>query len=427
MRDAFVLLESVNHMSFVLREAKSRGFAIVILNHRPLKETGPYGISGSLVDEVVHIESWQDESRIEHILDDVHRRYKVVGTYAGFEPTLPYEARLRQLADLPNNGVANVRAILDKAAVRKKLYEEGLSGLRSVLLREAEHWTTWQFHRSAVLKPVNGTGSALCFFVSSIPELHAALEKVRAAAVNDPLMKEYIVARGDFVLEEKAEGELLSVESVVDRGRLHFIGLTSRYVLASDPVVEMGSTFPYMHPRLPEIVERSKAIHESMQVFHGATHLELMVPRSGPIELIDFNVRFAGVDSLICFNEAFDLRFEACLVDLACGRHPDLSRCTRPLHYTAELMLLPPPGATELSELEFPPEAVFHRMTKDLGAKLTGRADQLDHVGVCVVKAETTAELYLKAADVRRRIKFHGSPLEDNVNNIVTCSEFMTM
>jgi biotin carboxylase len=426
MKQAFVLLESVNHMSLVLREAKSRGLAIVVLNHRPLQESGLYGVPRSLVDELVPIESWQDEPRIERIIQDVHQRYQVVGTYAGFEPTLPYEAMLRQLAGLPNNGMTTVRAILDKASVRKKLHAEGLSSLRSVLLREAEAWTTWQLDRPAVLKPVNGTGSALCFFVSSIPELHAAIEKVRAAAVNDPLMKEYIVARGEFVLEEKAEGELLSVESVVDRGTLHFMGLSSRYVLASDPVVEMGLTFPYPHPRLSEIVARSRAIHESLGVFHGATHLEVMVPEEGPIELIDFNVRFSGVESLICFNEAFDLRFEERLVDLACGRPPDLAPCARPLHYTAELMVLPPPGATEIHELVFPPECVSRRMNKAPGTKLSGRTDQLDLVGVCVIKAETTAELYPKAADVRRRIMFNGVPLGDNVNNIVACSKHMT-
>jgi hypothetical protein len=88
-------------------------------------------------------------------------------------------------------------------------------------------------------------------------------------------------------------------------------------------------------------------------------------------------------------------------------------------------MVLPPPGATELHDLVFPPEVVFQRLTKDIGAKLTGRADQLDHVGVGTVTADTPAELHRKALDVRNRIVFNGSPLGDNVNNVVTCSEFV--
>lgn len=425
MKQAFVLLESVNHMSLVLREAKSRGLEIVVLNHRPIKETGPYGAPRALITELIFIESWQDEAKVGAILEDLTRRYQVVGTYAGFEPTLPFEAKLRELAGLPNNGVDKVRLILDKGWVRKTLFERGLSNLRSVLLSEAEQWTTWEMGGKAVLKPVNGTGSALCFFVSSLEELHQAIAKVKEAAVIDPLMRDYIVSRGDFVLETEAQGELLSAESIVDHGRVTFIGLASRYVLASDPVVEMGSTFPYQHPRLDEIVAKSNAIHEALGVYHGATHLELMVPAHGPIELIDFNIRFAGVESLVCFNHAFDLRFEACLTDLACGKSPDLSFLSRPHHYTAELMVLPPVGATVMGEVGFPAEAVSQRLTKEPGTPLSGRSDQLDHVGVCVVTARSEEKLYPAAAAARRRITFNGVPLGDNPNNIVAYSEYM--
>ncbi len=425
MKQAFVLLESVNHMSLVLREAKSRGLEIVVLNHRPIMESGPYGAPRSLITELIFIESWQDEEKLGAILEDLTQRYQVVGTYAGFEPTLPYEAKLRELAGLPNNGVEKVRAILDKGWVRQTLFAQGLSSLRSVLLSEAEQWTTWEMGGKAVLKPVNGTGSALCFFVASLEELHQAIAKVKEAAVIDPLMRDYIISRGDFVLEAEAEGELLSAESLVDRGQVHFIGLASRYVLASDPVVEMGSTFPYEHPRLAEIAAKSKAIHEALGVHHGATHIELMVPEEGPIELIDFNIRFAGVESLICFNHAFDLRFEACLTDLASGKSPDLSFLKRPPHYTAELMVLPPPGATVMNEVIFPPEVVSKRMTKEPGSALSGRSDQLDHVGVCVVAARSEKELYPAADAARRRITFNGVPLGDNPNNVVAYSKYM--
>lgn len=425
MEKAFVLLELMNHMSFVLKEARSRGFRIVVLNHDPVKESGPYGVSKEFIDELVYIESWQDQPAVQRIIADVHRRYQVVGSYAGFEATLPYEAELRELAGLPNNGAANVRFVLDKGAVRKKLYSERLSELQSALLSEARLWPCWSFKGDAVLKPVNGTGSALCFFVSSLDSLHEAITQIEKAQVNYQLTREYITSCGEFVLEEKAEGELLSVESLLHNGKLHFIGLSSRYVLASDPVVEMGSSFPYHHPRLAEIVAKSEALHKSMKLFHGATHLEVMVPKQGPIELIDFNIRFAGVESLVCFSQAFNLPFERCLVDLACNMEPDLSFLQRPSQFAAELMVLPPPGVTEFQELRFPAEAVFQRLTKEPGKKLTGRADQFDHIGVFVVKADTERELHEKVIAVRRQVIFNGEALGENLNNRVAFSEFI--
>jgi hypothetical protein len=187
----------------------------------------------------------------------------------------------------------------------------------------------------------------------------------------------------------------------------------------------MGGWFPYHHPRLSEIVETSAAIHRSLGIFHGATHVEMMVPKTGPIELIDFNARFAGGDSLICFNHAFGIRFEACLVDLACGREPELSFLQRPSRYAADLMVLPPPGTTELREVVFPPEVVFQRLLKEPGKPLTGRADQLDHVAIYVAEAASEAELHRKALDTRRRVHVNGQPLGDNPNNRVTYSEYM--
>lgn len=425
MKKAFVLLESMNHMSFVLKEAKSRGFEIVVLNQDPVKESGPYGVAKELVDELVHVDSWQDWAHVQSIIESVHRRYQVVGTYAGFEATLACEATLRELACLPNNGAENVRFVLNKGAVRQKLYKEGLSELKSALLSEARHWERWPFKGAAILKPVNGTGSALCFLVSSLDDLQEATKEIERAKVVHGLTKEYVASGGEFVLEEKAEGELLSVESLIYRGKIYFIGLTSRYVLANDPVVEMGSSFPYNHPRLAEIVSKSELLHKSMKLFHGATHLEVMVPKEGPIELIDFNIRFAGVESLVCFNHAFNLPFEACLTDLACGVEPDLSFLKQPSQFAAELMLLPPPGVTDLQEVVFPPEAVFKRLTKEPGKKLSGKADQLDHIGVFVVKAATEEELHRKVLDVRRRVLVNGEALGENINNLVAFSEFL--
>jgi hypothetical protein len=425
MRAAFVLFETLNHTNLVLLEAKSRGFDVVVLNHDPVPQSGPYGVPPGTIDENVYVDSWEDVPAVEALVADVARRYHVVGTYAGFEPGLPYEALLRELAGLPTTGAAGVRRVLDKAAVRRKLYAEGLSELRSVSLAEALGWRRWEFRGPAVLKPVNGTGSALCYVVSSLDELRSAAAKAEEATVVNPLMREYVASRGEFVLEEKAAGELLSVESLVDRGRVHHIGLSGRYVLAADPVVEQGVMFPYHHPRVDEIVAVSEAIHRSLGVFHGPTHVEMMVPAEGPIELIDFNARFAGVDTLVCLNEAFGVDFQRCLADVGCGVEPDLSFLRKRPRVAVDVMLLPPPGTVELRDLVFPPEAVFGRLTKQIGEKLSGNADQLDCIAMFVVVGDTRPEAHSRSLEARRRVLVNGQAVGDNVNNRVAFSTLM--
>jgi hypothetical protein len=321
--------------------------------------------------------------------------------------------------------VANTARVLDKTRVRRKLHAEGLSALRPASLDEALRWDSWQFDGPAVLKPANGTGSMLCFVVSTMDELRAAAAKVEAADVVNPLMKDYVFAHGGFVLEEKAEGELLSVESLVCRGEVHFVGLTGRYVLASDPVVEQGLFFPYHHPLLTEIVAKSEALHKSLEIFHGATHLEVMIAPDGTIELIDFNPRFSGFASAVSFGEAFGMPFETVLTDVSCGVEPDWSFLGKETRYAAEMVVLPPPDATELREIVFPAGSIAGRATKEIGQRLSGRADQLDAVGMFIITGDTAQQTHERALAARRETVVNGKPLGDNPNNVVAFSAYI--
>lgn len=416
----FVLFEMMNAMLLVAQEAKARGHRVVALNHDPLRASGPFTVPPGVVDEVVPVASWADTTAVEEQLDGLARGHEIAGTYAVFEGALVAEASLRARAGLPTTAPSAVRRVLDKGRVRAKLYEEGLTALRSVPLEQALRWERWEFGGPAVLKPANGTGSALCFTVGDLPELHRAAGRTRAADVVNPLMKEYILAHGGFVLEERAEGELLSVESLVHRGQVHSVGLTGRYVLASDPVVEQGLFFPYQHPRAAGITAVAEALHKSLEIEHGATHLEVMVAGDGTVELIDFNARFAGFASAVSFGEVFGVPFGRVLTDVACGIAPDMgfldgggTRCA------AEMVVLPPPGTTVLEEVSFPPDTVVPRPMKEPGQRLTGRADQLDAVGMFIVVDENAAATHERALRARRRTVVNGRELGDNPNNAV--------
>ncbi|MCX5388366.1 acetyl-CoA carboxylase biotin carboxylase subunit family protein [Streptomyces sp. NBC_00083] len=416
-QQTFVLLELLNHMVLVAQEAKRRGLRIVALNQGPLQDQGPFAVPDGLVDEVIPVASWADDDAVRPVLDAVLARHDVAGTYAAFEGALRHEAELRERAGLPTSGAGPVGRALDKYWVRRTLYAAGLSALRSVSLDEALTWDTWEFGRPGVLKPANGTGSALCFTVASLDELREAAGQAAAAPVVNALMKEYILAHGAFVLEERAEGELLSVESLVDRGEIHVVGLTGRYLSARDAVVEQGVVFPYEHPRRAEIEARAAEFHRALGITHGPTHLEVMVPDDGPIELIDFNLRTAGVAMAVCIGNAYDIPYAAPLVAIARGHRPDLAFLGRTPRYSADMLLLPPPGATEMRELTFPPGTEYGRLTKAVGEPLSGRADQLDVVGMVVVTAERPEELHEKAMAARRDTLFGGRPLGDNPNN----------
>lgn len=416
---AFVLLEMMNAMLLVAQEAKARGYAVIALNHDPLRDSGPFAVPDGLVDELIPVASWADRDALRATLADLVGRYTVVGTHGVFEAVLPAEAALREAVGLPTTGVTNTLRVLDKCRVRRKLHSEGLSALRSASLSEALAWPHWPFDGPAIVKPANGTGSALCIPVSSMPQLQVAAAKAAAAEVVNPLMKQYILAHGEFVVEEMATGELLSVESMVCRGEVHVIGLTGRYVLASDPVVEQGLFFPYHHPLLPQILDKTVQLHRSLGIHHGPTHVEVMVAEDGSVELIDFNARFSGFASAVSMSEAFGLRFERVLVDVACGEPPDLGFLDGDTRFAAEMVVLPPPGEQVLREVTFTADAIAPRLMKPVGQRLSGRADQLDAVAMFIIAGDTASQTHHRALDARRETVVNGRPLGDNPNNLL--------
>jgi hypothetical protein len=89
------------------------------------------------------------------------------------------------------------------------------------------------------------------------------------------------------------------------------------------------------------------------------------------------------------------------------------------------MVVLPPPHMTEFREIVFPPASIAGRAMKTTGQRLTGRADQLDAVGMFIITGGTAAEAHSKALEARRQTMVNGEPLGDNPNNAVLFSEFI--
>jgi hypothetical protein len=414
MTSTFLLFEMQGQQVLVAEAAKERGLRTVALNHDPLRTSGPFAVREGVIDEHIPVASWSDEDTVRRLVREVERSNDIVGVHASFEPTQRYAIELRARLGLPHNTVEDTLHVLDKGWVRRRLHAEGLTRLGHATLPEALTWDTWPFDGPAVLKPANGTASVLCFIVGSLDELHRAAATARNATIPNALMHDYVMAHGEFVVEELAQGELLSVESLVSRGRIQHVGLTGRYLLAADPVVEQGLFFPYPHPRAAEIADTVARFHQSLNIVEGATHIEVMVPDTGPIELIDFNLRFAGIGAIALASDAFGVPFGRYLADLACGREPELPPVDRPRRYAVDVAVMPPAGVTEFRDLTFAPGTTRHRVNKKVGGTLSGHNNQIDSVAWFAVTGATAAEAHRNALTARAATIFNGEPLGDD-------------
>jgi biotin carboxylase len=418
----FLVLEPGNHMFFVIEAAQRRGLTVVVCHSQPVAPPAPFDRALPCISHFVPIESWREsEQAFETIVAWCGDR-PVRGTYAGFEVTLRTETRLRQHYGLPGIDPAAVDFFLDKARVRDRLRDAGLTRLRVLDEAELRQLTEWPFPgRGAFLKPVNGSGSIYVRRCTTLADIHAHLAEWDGNARHmRRFVAEHLRGRGLF-LEEEAVGELLSVEGYCYDGHYVPVGITDRTVLARDIAVEMGNTFPCPHPRRDAIIAKARAVHEALGIAHGATHTELIVPLpEGDIELVELNMRFAGGDILILIDRALDTRFEDDLVALAVGQAPQTSALPAPRCYASGQDLLAPATTTQIDAIEIPGDDVFfQKILVKPGAALKSTNFQNDHVAAFVVSAATYAGAIARSNEVRAQATINGHRLGDDPNNVV--------
>lgn len=419
-RPLFLVFEPTNHIYWVIEAADRLGYDVVVFHTLPILGSGPYATGRDGIALSHALPSWDDpDAWFDAVLRACAGR-PVAGTYAAQEIALPLQARVQEHFGLPGTSAATVHELLNKITVRRLLCQAGLSRLRVFDESEADGLRSWPVgDRALFFKPVHGAGSAFVRRCRTLEQVRAAVADWKAAdRASIPVLGPYLDSEGgSFLLEEEALGELLSLEGYVHQGQYHPFGLTSRTVLQRDVAVEMGSTFPYEHPRHDEIVATVARLHQVLGVTHGPTHAELMVPASGDIELVELNLRFIGGDALASMNEACGCRVEDELVALGTGRRPAPLTPTR---YAAVHYLLAPSGAARLDSVVLPePDLPFVKIAKPLGSELARTDRQIDWIASFVVCGDTYPQAMDRAADIRARTMVNGTALGADPNNVV--------
>jgi biotin carboxylase len=406
-----VFLEPKMTILEVVRQAKSEGYKTVVVVSNPESVRAapePYRSANACIDEIVTLSSWRDEKAVHQIVQSFNVDSPIKGIYFGSEPQALIASKLRQFYGMASTTPEAMELLLDKYQMRAKLRENGISGLMTVL-PSALDGDKWPFPAGAFFKPRHGLASLHVKRVHSVAQVRAAQQEMADTLQSDPsALKEYLGSSDDFYLEQAFEGELMSVESIVANGEVHVLGLLSRIMHSQNPVVEMGSIFPYPHPHASAIIEKVRRAHSALNFTDGPTHVEVIVSKDGDVEVIDFNPRFVGADVLQSINKAYGIRIESSLLGYAVNqfRPPIIQEsgfCC--LQYG-----LAPQGPDRIDEVCLPVAdgVVFSSSFVAPGTVLQRRDRQIDYIGCYLVKADTFEGASRQSRDLRSHFKVNG-------------------
>ncbi|MEU2246324.1 ATP-grasp domain-containing protein [Streptomyces sp. NPDC019224] len=267
-----------------------------------------------------------DHASIPGLLEKLHARRPVHGIATFGEPMLVVQAEAQQRLGLPGNTPEVVRTAQSKLAQRRRLREAGVEKLRfAEITREDDvAAAAAEVGFPAVLKPVHGAASFLVSKVRTEDELRRrvaeAFRAYRASPLFDPepvfVLEQLLV--GDDWYGRPGFGDYVSVESLVEDGRITHVAITDKLPL--DGFVEAGHVMPTSLPadRRQEVLDHAERIIQALDIRWGATHVEIKLTADGPA-CIELNARLGGpMGHLVRGAGGSDI--EADIMRLALGR-----------------------------------------------------------------------------------------------------------
>lgn len=263
---------------FVIRKAKELGYYVMVLDADPnaigFRHADEYAVI-NIVDEEACL-AYAKEKKIDGVL-----------TAATDYPIFAM-SRIATELGLPGINYTSAKLIKNKAAVRKCLFDAhaddtGYSYLIHSIEEAEEMLPQIDFPR--MVKPCDGSGSRGASRVD-VPE-----DFVNACKY---AMEGSITHRA--VAEPFIEGREYGVESFVDNGIIHVLGVMQKEMTQPPYYAELGHAMP---SGLSEEMESKVKTYVRKAIFalgvnHGSVNMDLLITKDGNVHIVDVGARMGG-------------------------------------------------------------------------------------------------------------------------------------
>ncbi|MFH8989305.1 ATP-grasp domain-containing protein [Streptomyces sp. NPDC017940] len=382
-----VCLESLTFgLGHLVRAADALGERLVLLTRDPayyayeLERLAPDAL------DVVEIDTFD----VQQVEDLLRRTPGVRGLISSTDTWTLVGAELTGRLGLPGLDPAVLRLTRDKAAVRNRLYESGLTRGRAVDVtgRGTEEALLKEVGLPAVLKDTAGTGSQNVWLVHDEPELVAALDEAARREL-----------KGRLFAEPYFSGPVYSAETLTWADRTRLLGVSSRLMSPEPYFREEITAFPVAFPeaRRHALERWLGEVLAAVGYTDRFAHLEFVLTTDGP-EVVEINPRIGGalVGEGMC--RALGVNVYEAMVEAALGRRPRLMDVDLPGGPAVAFVLGYPAapgvftGVAGLERLVDMPGSPAWYPVRSAGDPIEHLADSRGYAGIVYAEAET-AEL----------------------------------
>lgn len=190
-----------------------------------------------------------------------------------------------------HHGVDVARAVADKIEMRTRLATSGLGTVdfaEATDARAIERFARAHPESRLLVKPAMGTGSRGVSELVNLRQCEAAFE--HAAMVATPA-----AGRQRVLVEELRPGRQLSLECISEGGQHRVVAITQKYT-DERTFAEVGHGVPaQLSPAEAGAVEKcTVAALDALGVRYGPTHTELVLAKSGRVDIIETHTRLGG-------------------------------------------------------------------------------------------------------------------------------------
>jgi biotin carboxylase len=336
------------HLARATEYAQRHGERLLLVVKDPTWET-------EFADVVVSVETSDINATVTAVRDLAASESEPIRAVAAFvELSVPAAAAVASELGLPFLSEHAARTVGDKYAMREAFDSGNIPQPVYGLARTVEEAITQaaRIGFPLVLRPLIDNYTAHLRRVDDIDELiehFSTTQRGAWAGIEHNPLHEWAIAEYNYALmvEQYLPGAVISVESIIVDGQAHVIAIHDK------PVPTDGPYFADVHyttpSRLPaevqhRVIELAAAAHRAIGIELGATHTEFRIQDDGTPKILETAARIGGgpIYQSVLLSTGVDM--VTAVLDIACGRKPDLIPKPEPIPTGFYLFFAEKPG-----------------------------------------------------------------------------------